>query len=116
MSGGYFWYPGAEIWKKRIEGNKDVEHWWTEEDEIKGEWLTRQFSQVDRLPLKFYIDVGVLEETDPYNGQGLNPNRNFKATLQAKGYPHYYVEYLGGHNYVCWRGSVADGLIYLIGK
>ena len=73
------------------------------------------FSQYERLLLKFYIDVGVLEETDPYNSVVFNPIRNFKAMLQAKGYSHLYVEYLGGHDYVCWRGSIADGLIFLVG-
>ena len=43
-------------------------------------------------------------------------NRHFRTVLQDKGYPFSYVEFLGGHDFVCWRGSIADGLIYLIGK
>jgi hypothetical protein len=28
----------------------------------------------------------------------------------------YYTEYAGGHDYLYWQGSLADGLINLIGK
>jgi enterochelin esterase-like enzyme len=27
-----------------------------------------------------------------------------------------YSEYSGGHDMICWRGSLADGLIALLGK
>lgn len=114
MSGAYSWYPGAENWLQRIKDIDNFEHWWTKEDEAEPEWLARQFAQNERLPLKFYLDVGVLEESDP---TGLfNSNRHFRTILQAKGYPVHYLEFLGGHDFVCWRGSIADGLIYLIGK
>jgi enterochelin esterase family protein len=92
MSGAFFWYPGAEIWQKRIEKIENFEHWWSEEDEKEGEWLARQFAQCERLPLNFYLDVGVLEETDP--SQLFIANRHFRTVLQAKGYPVRYVEYL----------------------
>lgn len=114
MSGGFFWYPGAEIWQKRIEELENYDHWWSKEDEKEGEWLARQFAQSQRLDLKFYLDVGVLEDTDPNNL--LIYNRHFRTVLQAMGYPFSYVEFLGGHDFVCWRGTIADGLIYLIGK
>jgi enterochelin esterase-like enzyme len=35
--------------------------------------------------------------------------------LQAKGYPVYYSEFNGAHVFVCWQGSIADGLLALIG-
>jgi enterochelin esterase family protein len=77
-------------------------------------WCTRQFGQSERLPLKFYLDVGVLEEASP---SGIfKANRNFHKVLQEKGYPVHYTEFLGGHDLICFRGSIADGLIYLIGK
>ena len=27
-----------------------------------------------------------------------------------------YVEFIGGHDFICWRGTLADGLMYLIGN
>jgi len=114
MSGSYFWYPGAEIWLNRIKELENFDHWWSKEDEKEAEWLARQFAQREKLPLKFYLDVGVLEKSDPTNL--FISNRHFRTVLQAKGYPVYYVEFLGGHDFVCWRGSIADGLIFLIGK
>ncbi|MGB5912285.1 MAG: alpha/beta hydrolase-fold protein [Promethearchaeia archaeon] len=114
MSGSYFWSPGAEIWLQTIKDFENIEQWWSKEDEKEGEWLTRQFAQREILPLKFYLDVGVLEETDP--SHLFISNRHFRTVLQAKGYPFHYVEFLGGHDFVCWRGSIAGGLIYLIGK
>ncbi len=114
MSGSYGWYPGAEYWIQMVKDIKDLERWWSEEDEKEGEWLVRQFSQSEKLPLKFYLDVGVLEKNDP--NQLFISNRHFRNVLKTKGYPVSYVEFLGGHDFVCWRGSIADGLIYLIGK
>ncbi|MFX1498560.1 MAG: alpha/beta hydrolase [Promethearchaeota archaeon] len=113
MSGTYSWYPGAEFWVQRIKDLDNIEHWWTKQDEKEPEWLVHQFAQSEKLPLKIYLDVGVLEETNDVNL--LNSNRNFRTTLQDKGYNVHYVEFQGGHDMVCWRGSIAEGLIYLIG-
>ncbi len=114
MSGAYSWYPGADFWVNRIKDLENFEHWWTKKDEEESDWLARQFAQKERLPLKFYLDVGVLEEADPTNL--FISNRHFRTVLQAKEYPVHYEEFLGGHDFVCWRGSIANGLIYLIGK
>jgi hypothetical protein len=35
--------------------------------------------------------------------------------LKAKGYSVQYSEFCGGHDYVSWRGSFADGLMALAG-
>ncbi|UCC18859.1 MAG: hypothetical protein JSV62_12225, partial [Promethearchaeota archaeon] len=113
MSGAYAWYPGEESWLQMIKDVEKIEHWWSNEDEKEKEWVIRQFAQHETLPLKFYIDVGILEEKDP---TGLfTSNRNFRSFLQTKGYSFSYMEFPGGHDFVCWRGSIADGLIYLIG-
>jgi enterochelin esterase family protein len=32
-----------------------------------------------------------------------------RNVLRAKGYDLTYSEYAGGHEFICWRGSFADG-------
>lgn len=92
--------------------------WWKPDEEVEGEWLSRQFVAADKLPLRFYLDVGSLEDgPGPENGPNqLIANRHLRDILRAKGYPVHYAEYSGGHDYMCWQGTLADGLLALIGK
>ena len=87
--------------------------WWDKdaEDHISQEWLTRQFMAHPRLPLNFYIEVGLKED-----GDMVSSNRHLRDVLVLKGYEVDYAEFHGGHDYICWRGSFADGLLKLIGK
>jgi enterochelin esterase-like enzyme len=39
-----------------------------------------------------------------------------RDVLLAKGYEVHYQMFVGGHDYVNWRGTLADGLLALIGK
>jgi enterochelin esterase-like enzyme len=91
--------------------------WWKPEEEIEHEWLPRQFITAEKLPLRFYLDVGLLEDgATPDNGPShIVANRHMRDILQARGYQLHYAEYSGGHDYVCWQGNLADGLLALIG-
>ena len=40
-------------------------------------------------------------------------HRHMRDVLLLKGYNVHYNEYQGGHDYACWRGSIADGLMHL---
>jgi enterochelin esterase family protein len=71
------------------------------------EWLAHEFASRPMLRLQFYIDVGQFEDF-------LTINRNMRDVLQAKGYPVHYQEFYGGHNVLCWRKTLADGLIALM--
>ncbi len=71
------------------------------------EWLASEFASRTMLPLQFYIDVGQFEDL-------LTINRNMRDALYAKGYPVHYQEYYGGHNVLCWRKTLADGLLALM--
>jgi hypothetical protein len=42
-------------------------------------------------------------------------HRHLRDVLQAKGYEVHYSEFDGGHEVLCWRGSLAEGLIALTG-
>jgi enterochelin esterase family protein len=48
-------------------------------------------------------------------GNQVAQNRHLRDVLLAKGYRVSYQEYSGGHSYVSWRGSLADGLVDLAG-
>ena len=99
QSGSYWW---AEGWDFR---NPDPA--------VEGEWLTRQFALRDKVPVRFYMDVGIHEAGNPSMAV---VNRHLRDVLQAKGYDVVrYVEFNGGHDYLVWRGTLADGLIALLG-
>jgi enterochelin esterase family protein len=89
---------------------------WKPEADDEAEWLPHQFVIADKLPLRFYLDVGILESDNAYEFPSiLLSNRHMRDILQAKGYPLHYAEYGGGHDYICWQGTLADGLLALVG-
>ena len=87
--------------------------WWDRdpEDNIPQEWLIGQFIASPRLPLRFYLEVGLKERGGEIDM--VSCNRHFRDILALKGYEITYTEFNGGHDYVCWRGSLADGLLAL---
>jgi enterochelin esterase family protein len=92
--------------------------WWKPEDDREYEWLARHVAAGPTRPLRFYLEVGLLE-AGPMAGNAPDQvvvNRHLCTVLHAKGYPVHYREYNGGHEYVCWRGTLADGLLSLLGR
>jgi enterochelin esterase family protein len=74
-------------------------------------WMIQQYAEARKLPLRFYLQVGLLE-----SGSGMvATNRHLRDVLRLKGYPVTYSEIDGGHDALAWRGSLADGLIALVG-
>ena len=61
------------------------------------------------LPLRFYIDVGLLED------MLLESTRVLRDDLRGKGYDVAYQEYPGGHDFFWWGETIADGLVALLG-
>ncbi|MHA1939982.1 MAG: alpha/beta hydrolase-fold protein [Candidatus Thorarchaeota archaeon] len=83
------------------------------------EWITHQFAMREKLPLKFYLDAGSLE-TKSLRDIGDAPNlilsnQNLVSVLQEKGYVVHYHEFSGGHDYISWKGTFPEGLLYLVG-
>ena len=107
------WYPGHF-------GNflsQSASYWWKPEGESEYEWITRQFSASAKLPLRAFITVGLLETMPkPGNTNQVEVNRHFRDTLKAKSYEITYTEFDGAHEYINWQGTLADGLIVLLGK
>jgi enterochelin esterase family protein len=95
QSGSFWWSP------KRDEGEEP-------------NWISRQFIELPRLPLKFYLEAGTFEnDIIGSGGQILEASRHLRDVLRAKGYDVHYREFAGGHDYLSWRGSLADALLSL---
>jgi len=108
QSGSFGWGPGSEPGKPRSEWHVD----W--------QWLARQYMSAATLPLRFYLEAGLFETASvspyvPRESDLLLANRRMHEVLVEKGYEVRYSEFDGGHDYACWRGSLADGLIALLG-
>jgi enterochelin esterase family protein len=77
--------------------------------------LPSEFARADRLPVRFSLDVGLLE-TAPY-GQFSSlhhANLHMHDVLVAKGYDVSFRVFSGGHDYFWWRETIADGLTALL--
>jgi enterochelin esterase-like enzyme len=60
------------------------------------------------LGLRFWLDVGVLED------RLLASTRELRDDLRAKGYEVAYREFPGGHDFFWWGETLADGLAALL--
>jgi enterochelin esterase family protein len=74
--------------------------------------LIETFKGSPRLAIRFYMDIGIYD----LGAAMLGSNRELRDVLQLKGYDVDYREFVGGHNAVNWRGSIADGLISVLGR
>ncbi|WP_423371244.1 alpha/beta hydrolase-fold protein [Burkholderia sp. LMG 32019] len=79
------------------------------------EWLTREYAVRERLPVRFYLESGRFEDGKGPAGIGTT-SRHLRDVLQAKGYAVRYASTASGHDYLHWRGSLACGLVALIGS
>ncbi|HLK26351.1 MAG TPA: alpha/beta hydrolase-fold protein [Caulobacteraceae bacterium] len=89
-----WWGPGFDIAKPR------------RSQSYPGGWLIDQYAQADKLPLRIWQEIGLMEHADLM----IEPNRRMKAVLEAKGYDLTYSEPPGAHDYALWRGTIADAL------
>lgn len=88
--------------------------WWSPKEE-PAEWLIRQYELISSKSTEFYLDVGSLETVENFGCPSqLATNRKMLKVLKSKGHNVTYREYSGGHDYICWRVTFADGLINLL--
>lgn len=97
--------------------------WWSPDHTPAGDatketgWLAKEYIKSPKLPLRFWMDAGVFEvDTGGTGGAILEPSRHMRDVLLAKGYEVHYRQFASGHDYLNWRGTLADGLLALIGK
>jgi enterochelin esterase family protein len=84
--------------------------WWPRTEPGR---LLREVARAGRSPVRFYLDVGTCETRSV--GPGV-PNqiefcRAMRDALLAHGHTVTYAEYSGGHDYLNWRRTFADGLL-----
>jgi enterochelin esterase-like enzyme len=93
-----WWGPGFKITVPRSLGG------------YPPEWLIDQYSQSPRLPVRFWMEIGLMEHPKLM----LEPNRRMRALLEAKGYDLTYSEPCGGHDTALWRGTLATALARML--
>ncbi|WP_244164933.1 enterochelin esterase [Streptomyces silaceus] len=72
-------------------------------------WLVERFAEAARHPrLRVHLDVGLHE------GVMVDHSRLMYETLAAQDHTVTLAEFNGGHDYACWRGGLADGLVSLL--
>lgn len=88
----------------------------TRDETAEPTWFAQKFIASPKLPLRFYLEAGMFEVDLSGRGSSiLIPNRHFRDVLRAKEYDVTYHEFPGGHDYINWRGTLADGLVALFG-
>ncbi|WP_291580994.1 alpha/beta hydrolase-fold protein [Clostridium sp. UBA6640] len=82
----------------------------------ENQWLTKEYENNDRLPIKFYLNAGLLEN-HPYDDEPIMMEviNNMRDVLLNKGYSVAYENFPSGHDYLGWGETLATGLIALIG-
>jgi enterochelin esterase-like enzyme len=71
-------------------------------------WLQKHFESVERLPLKIYMNHGILDSKNI-----ITANRSLQRILDKKGYSVSYSEFYGGHDYLCWSNTLGEGILKL---
>jgi enterochelin esterase-like enzyme len=91
---------------------------WTEAvavgDEPERFWLVRELVRRERLPLRFQLSAGLMEQGGVGHMQlpvnELASTRHMRDVLEAKGYTVHYQEFNGGHDALGWRSVLPDAL------
>jgi len=83
----------------------------------EGPTLMERLARAPPRPTRFYLDAGTHETIVPPREVGslLGGARHMRDVLVSRGYQLRYAEFEGGHDYACWRGTLADGLLFLLG-
>jgi len=81
------------------------------------EWLTQEVRRSPKKDVRFYMDVGEMEDHPTLGGNGPNfrdANRRLRDALKAKGYDVTYTEVPGGnHAERWWRERLPVGIAAL---
>jgi len=90
--------------------------WWHPQDgdPTQPVYMARVLLEKPVTPIRFYLEAGLFE-TGRAQATILDTSHHLRDVLQAKGYEVTYREHAAGHDYASWRGTLADGLVALLG-
>jgi enterochelin esterase family protein len=74
------------------------------------EWLIDQYERSPRLPLRVWLEFGLMELDDLM----IRPSRRMAAVLREKGYDLTYNEFAASHDWAHWRVSLAQALATML--
>lgn len=83
-------------------------YWWAPKGEAPG-WLTREYQQAPRYPLRFWLQAGIFETRGP-GGGNYPQTREFEQVLREKGYRVSFHPSSSGHDYAAWCEALVDGM------
>lgn len=87
-------------------------YWWPGKvDGMEEDWLIERYKENPQLPIKLSLCIGCLE-TGTLDYDPMTAHRRFRDVLIEKGYRINYEEYIGGHDMICWRGSIVNQLLF----
>lgn len=83
-------------------------YWWSPKGEDAG-WLTRQYQQSPRYPIRFWLQAGRFESQGPDGGIFRN-TEDFARVLHDKGYRASFHPWSSGHDYAAWCEALVAGM------
>jgi enterochelin esterase-like enzyme len=86
---------------------------WEGHESSKWEFLASQYEASPKLPLRFFVEAGLLEDVSKGGPTLLAANRRFVEVLRNKGYAVDYEEVGGTHEPAHWRRALPQGLMAL---
>lgn len=89
--------------------------WWHPDDAPADapEYVADLVAHGPQQKVRFHLSAGLFEGAHADTAGILDTSRHLRDVLKAKGYDVSYREYAGGHDYLVWRGALADALLAL---
>jgi enterochelin esterase-like enzyme len=79
--------------------------------EVTSEWLAHEYQSRPKLPIRFFVEAGRLENISRGGPSLRAANRDFVAVLREKNYAVVYEEVGGTHEPAHWRGEFGKAII-----
>ncbi|SFD10376.1 enterochelin esterase [Microbulbifer thermotolerans] len=104
---GAFWWPVAAVANSSRESEQG-----NRREKRLSDWVQNSFrgDPQSRKQPRFLVEVGSYEDLL------IDDNRATRDVLLQQGFSVEYREFPGGHDWLCWRRSLVEGIVALIGN